>query len=139
MATSQSAGNGSRVKSHGLSFDPVANAVLGDELARHLTDDRQVEDHGADGGMLLGGRDAVGARAAADIHDALAARQIDLTNEAAAGAHADRVGGIVVASRVGGCESLDRAHHLQVLGADMLTEPPHSFHCGLVKVIQGPM
>ena len=106
-----------------LCLDAVGNAVLGDEFARDLAHHGQVEHHGADGGMRLGSRDAVGPRAAADVHDALAAREIDLAHEAAACAHADRVGGIVVASRVGGREGLDRAHHLQVLGADVLAEP----------------
>ena len=49
--------------------------------------------------------------------------EVDLAHEAAACAHADRVGRIVVASRVGGRERLDRAHHLQVLVADVLAEP----------------
>ena len=76
----------------GLGFDAVGDAVGGDEVARHLADHRQVEHHGADRGMFLGGGDAVGARAATDIHDALAARKIDLADEAAAGAQADREG-----------------------------------------------
>ena len=108
----------------GLGHDAVGDAVGGDEVARHLADDRQVEHDGAERGMLLGRGNAVGPGAAADIHDAPAARQIDLPDEAAAGPQADRVGRLVVASRVGHREGLDRTHDLQVLGAQMLAEPP---------------
>ena len=58
-----------------LRLDTIAHAVLGDEFARDLADHGQVEHHGADSGMRLGSRDAVGAGAAADVHDALAARR----------------------------------------------------------------
>ncbi len=106
-----------------LSLDAVGDTVLGNEFARDLAHHGQVKHHGTDGGMLLRSSNAVGPRATTDVHDAFAALEVDLTNEAAACAHADRVGRVVVTSRVGDGECLDRAHHLQVLGADVLAEP----------------